>query len=93
MERVVGGPAGSRLQLGHKGSAWGHTPHQLVHGPETGEATGSCSLAEVFLFFFLTYAIDSSGPGGKLTSLSWLVFQHDSLQILALFGARPIRLS
>ena len=29
----------------------GGTPaHQLVHRPETGEATGSCSLAEVFFF-------------------------------------------
>ena len=29
--------------------------HQLVHNPETGEATGSCSLAEGFFsFFFLS---------------------------------------
>ena len=40
-----------RSPLGHKGSAWGHTLHQLIHGPETGEATGSCSLAKVFFFF------------------------------------------
>ena len=24
----------------------------MVHGPETGDATGSCSLADVFFFFF-----------------------------------------
>ena len=45
--------------------------HQLVHDLETGEATGSCSLAEGFSFFFLIcaalYCI-TSGPGGKVTS-------------------------
>ena len=32
----------------HKGNAWGHPLHQLVHDPETGEAT----LAEGFFCFF-----------------------------------------
>ena len=42
---------------------WGAPLHQLVHNPETGDATGSCSLAGGFFFFFLT-----SGLGGKVTS-------------------------
>ena len=48
MGRVVGGPAGSGAL------AWPQREclHQLVHGPETGEATGSCSLADFFPFFF-----------------------------------------
>ena len=29
--------------------------HQLVHNPETGEATGSCSLAEGFFSFFFLF--------------------------------------
>ena len=32
---------------------WGAPLHQLVHNPETGDATGSCSLAGCFFFFFL----------------------------------------
>ena len=45
MDQPVQGP-----WHGHKGSA-GAPLHQLVHDPETGEATGSCSLAEGFSFF------------------------------------------
>ena len=47
----------------------GGTLHQLVHNPETGEATGSCSLAEGF-FFFSCAALHctTSGPGAKETS-------------------------
>ena len=31
---------------------WGAPLHQLVHNPETGDATGSCSLAGRSFFFF-----------------------------------------
>ena len=31
---------------------WGAPLHQLGHHPETGDATGSCSLADKFFFFF-----------------------------------------
>ena len=51
MGRVVG-PAGSGALAWSLKECLGAPLHQLVHGPETGEATGSCSLAEVF--FFLT---------------------------------------
>ena len=36
---------------------WGAPLHQLVHNPETGDATGSCSLAgrSFFFFFFFFY--------------------------------------
>ena len=34
---------------------WGAPLHQLVHNPETGDATGSCSLVGGFLFFFSHY--------------------------------------
>ena len=33
---------------------WGAPLHQLVHNPETGGATGSCSLAGVFFFLIKT---------------------------------------
>ena len=46
---------------------WGAPLHQLVHNPKTGDATGSCSLAGVFSFFFVLYCT-TSGPGGKVTS-------------------------
>ena len=43
---------------------WGAPLHQLVHPPGTGDATGSCSLADIF-FYFLYFFL---GPGGKGTS-------------------------
>ena len=34
---------------------WGAPLHQLVHNPETGDATGSCSLAGRSFFFFFEW--------------------------------------
>ena len=47
---------------------WGAPLHQLVHNPETGDATGSCSLAGGFFFLGFFFGRTTSGPGGKVTS-------------------------
>ena len=45
------GPAGSGALAWPQRECLGAPLHQLVHDPETGEATGSCSLAEDSSFF------------------------------------------